>query len=266
MSLRDPASRTADNMTPGYTTSVTSSRSALITGGSSGIGLAVARMLAARGYALTISGRRPEKLDAAAGELRSEGFHVLAKPAQMGDEEEVAGLVEAHRERFGGLDVLVNNAGVGIAQPTDRIQTKHLDMQLAVNLRGAIIATRECLGMLREAGAEHGKALVVNMASLSGKDGVRGLAVYSATKAALIALSESTQKDVSGTGVQVTALCPGLVDTPMSANVGESTEQMVRPEDVARAVAFLLDTSPNCFVPEMVLVPPGPPVPAFSAS
>ena len=243
---------------------MTSPRAALITGGSSGIGLAVARVLGARGHGLTISARRPEKLEAAAEELRADGFDVLAVPAQLGDEEQVTALVEAHRDRFGRLDVLVNNAGIGIAQPTDRIQTKHLDIQLAVNLRSAIIATRECLGMLREAGAEHGKALVVNMASLSGKDGVRGLAVYSASKAALIALSESTQKDVTGEGIQVTALCPGLVDTPMSANVNESPEGMVKPEDVAEAVAFLLDTSATCFVPEMVLVPPGPAVPVLT--
>jgi NAD(P)-dependent dehydrogenase (short-subunit alcohol dehydrogenase family) len=241
-------------------------RAALVTGGSSGIGLAVARALGASGYALTISARRPEKLEAAAEELRGGGLHVLAVPAQMTVEEQVVALVNAHQKRYGRLDVLVNNAGVGIAQPADEIQTKHLDMQLSVNLRGAIIATRECLGLLRSSGSEHGKALIVNMASISGKDGVSGLSVYSATKGALIALSAATQKEMSGAGIQVTALCPGLVDTPMAETVSESPEEMVKTEDISRAVLFLLETSPNCLVPEVVLVPPSGRLPVFSGA
>ena len=137
-------------------------RAALVTGGSSGIGLAIARALGEDGYGVTISARRPEKLDAAAEELRGAGIDVHSTPANMAGEEAVAGVVEAHRERFGRLDVLVNNAGVGIGEPMAEISTKFLDMQLGVNLRAVVVATREALPMLREAGAEHGKALIVN--------------------------------------------------------------------------------------------------------
>ena len=146
-------------------------KAALITGGSSGIGLAIARMLGEDGYGLTVSARRPEKLEAAVEDLRSAGLDVQSVPANMADEESLNALVAAHKERYGRLDVLINNAGVGIGEAMDALTTKYVDMQLGVNLRAVILMTRECLPMLREAGAEHGKALLVNTASISGKAG-----------------------------------------------------------------------------------------------
>ena len=105
-------------------------RAALVTGGSSGIGLAIARALAEDGYGITLSARRPEKLAAAGDAMRDDGFDVLDVPAQMTEEEELRTLVEAHAERFGRLDVLVNNAGVGIGEAMDELTTKKVDMQL----------------------------------------------------------------------------------------------------------------------------------------
>jgi NAD(P)-dependent dehydrogenase (short-subunit alcohol dehydrogenase family) len=234
-------------------------RTALVTGASSGIGLAIARALGEDGYALTISARRPEKLEAAAEQLRGEGLELQSVPAQMAEEDEVVKLVNAHREKYGRLDVLVNNAGIGIGAAMDSIQTKHLDLQIGVNLRSLIIATREALPMLREAGAEHGKALIVNTASIAGKSGQAWLSVYAATKGAVINFSVGTQKELGDAGVQVTALAPGFVDTPMTDFVKEQVEaeQMIRPEDIAEAVRFLLRTSPNCLVPEIVFARPG---------
>ena len=234
-------------------------RAALVTGASSGIGLAIARALGEDGHALTVSARREGKLEDAANELRDLGLEVQSVVAQMGDEQDVVDLVTAHRERYGRLDVLVNNAGIGIGQPMDSIQSKHLDIQLGVNLRGLILATRESLPMLREAGAEHGKALIVNTASIAGKTGEAWLSVYSATKAGVIAFSQATQKEVGDTGIQVTALAPGFVDTPMTDFVKDTVgaEKMIRPEDIAEAVRLLLRTSPNCLIPEIVFVRPG---------
>jgi NAD(P)-dependent dehydrogenase (short-subunit alcohol dehydrogenase family) len=234
-------------------------RAALITGGSSGIGLAIARALGEDGYGLTVSARRPEKLEAAADDLRSSVAEVHAVPANMADEEAVADVVRSHRDRFGRLDVLVNNAGVGIGQPMSEIVTKHLDLQVGVNLRSLIIATREALPMLREAGAEHRKALIVNTASISGKSGQPWLSVYSATKAGVVGFSQATQKEVSEDGIQVTALCPAFVDTPMTEFVKDQVkaEEMIRPEDIAESVRFLLRTSPACLVPEIVFMRPG---------
>jgi NAD(P)-dependent dehydrogenase (short-subunit alcohol dehydrogenase family) len=234
-------------------------RAALITGGSSGIGLAIARALGEDGYRLTVSSRRPEKLEAAAEDLRSAGLEVASLPANMADEEDLKTLVEAHRERYGRLDVLINNAGVGIGEAMDALTTKYVDMQLGVNLRALILTTRECLPMLREAGREHGKALIVNTASISGKAGQPWLSVYSATKAAVIGFSQATQAEVVGQRIQVTALAPAFVDTPMTEFVKESVaaEEMIRPEDIAESVRFLLRTSRNCLVPEIIFLRPG---------
>ena len=233
-------------------------RAALVTGGSSGIGLAIALALGEDGYGVTIAARRPEKLDAATEVLRTAGIDVHSVAANMTDEEAIVGVMGAHRERFGRLDVLVNNAGVGIGQPMAEISSKYLDMQLGVNLRAVVIGTREGLPMLREAGAEHGKALIVNMASISGKAGVAWLSVYSATKAGVVGFSQATQKEVAGQGIQVTALCPGFVNTPMTDFVKEQVkpEEMIRPEDIAESVRFLLSTSSACLVPELVFTRP----------
>lgn len=233
-------------------------KAALVTGGSSGIGLAIAKALAEDGYGITLSARRAEKLAAAAEDMRNEGHDVADVATQMTDEGELRKLVEAHRERFGRCDVLLNNAGVGIGQAMHELGTKQVDIQLGVNLRAVMLMTRECLPMLREAGGEHGKALIVNTASIAGKSGQPWLSVYSATKAAVIGFSQATQKEVSGQGIQVTALAPGFVDTPMTEFVKEQVdaEAMIRPEDLAQAVRFLLGTSPNCLVPEIVFMRP----------
>jgi NAD(P)-dependent dehydrogenase (short-subunit alcohol dehydrogenase family) len=233
-------------------------KAALVTGGSSGIGLAIARALAEDGYALTVSARRPEKLTAAAEELRGEGAEVLDAPANMADEEDLVKVVAAHKEKYGRLDVLINNAGVGIGEAMAEMTTKKVDMQLDVNLRAIILVTRECLPMLREAGAEHGKALIINTASVAGKSPQPWLSVYSATKAAVLAWSQSTQKEVSGQGIGVTALAPGFVDTPMTEFVkGQvAAEEMIQPQDLAESVRFLLKTSRYCVVPEIVFLRP----------
>ena len=234
-------------------------RAALITGGSSGIGLAIARALGEDGYGVTIAARRPEKLETAAQSLGEAGIDVHFVAAQMTDEDEIAGMVAAHRERFGRLDVLVNNAGVGIGEAMDQITAKKLDIQIGANLRGLILSTREALPLLKEAGAEHGKALIVNTASIAGKQGQGWLSVYSATKAGVIGFSQATQKEHEGQGIQVTALCPGFVDTPMTEFVRGHVpqEEMIRPEDIAESVRFLLRTSPACLVPELVFTRPG---------
>jgi NAD(P)-dependent dehydrogenase (short-subunit alcohol dehydrogenase family) len=234
-------------------------RAALVTGGSSGIGLAIARVLGGEGYALTVAARRPEKLESAAEELRGEGFEVQSVAANMTEEEDVVGVFAKHREAYGRLDALVNNAGVGIGAPMEEIQTKHLDMQLAVNLRALIVGTREGLPLLKRAGAEHGKALIVNTASIAGKGGQAWLSIYAATKAAVINFTQSTHREAGGAGIQCTALAPGFVDTPMTefAKGQVPGEEMIRPEDIGEAVRFLLRTSRNCHVPEIVFTRPG---------
>jgi NAD(P)-dependent dehydrogenase (short-subunit alcohol dehydrogenase family) len=234
------------------------SRAALITGGSSGIGLAIAQALGEDGYGITLSARRPEKLEEAAKGLADKGIEVNSVPANVTEEDDIKRVVDSHRERFGRLDVLVNNAGIGIGAPVADTSTKKLDVQLDVNLRGVYITARECIPLLKEAGAEHGKALMLNTASIAGKHGQGWLAAYSATKFGVVGLSQALHKELSRDGVQVTAICPGFVDTAMTDWVqGVEREDMIQPEDIAEGVRFLLRTSRACVVPEIQFIRPG---------
>jgi NAD(P)-dependent dehydrogenase (short-subunit alcohol dehydrogenase family) len=234
-------------------------RAALITGGSSGIGLAIARALGEDGYGVTVAARRPDKLEAAVARLRAEGVDVRSVAANVSDEDEVKRVVEEHREGFGRLDVLVNNAGLGIGAPVAETETKKLDLQLGVNLRAVYLLTRECIPMLKEAGAQHGKALIVNMASIAGKHGQGWLAAYSATKFGVVGLSQALHKELSTDGIQVTALCPAFVATAMTDWVEDQVpkDEMIQPEDIAEAVRYLLRTSRACIVPEIQFLRPG---------
>lgn len=233
-------------------------RAALITGGSSGIGLAIARVLGEEGYGLTVSARRPEKLEEAVKGLVDAGLDAHAVPANMTKEEEIAALAAAHRERYGRLDVLVNNAGVGIGGTIEEHETKKLDIQLGANLRGVYLMTRECIPLLKEAGAEHGKALLLNVASIAGKRGQPWLAAYSATKAGVVGLSQAAHGELAPAGIQVTAFCPAFVATDMTDWVqGVPKEEMIQPEDIAEAVRFLLRTSRHCIVPEVQFIRAG---------
>jgi NAD(P)-dependent dehydrogenase (short-subunit alcohol dehydrogenase family) len=234
-------------------------RAAIVTGASSGIGLAIARMLGQEGYAMTLAARRPEKLEDAAKGLADERYDVNAIAANVADEDAIKSVVDAHRERFGRLDVLVNNAGVGVGQPVGEIATKRLDMQLDINLRSIVLFYRESLPMLREAAAEHKSALVVNTSSISGKRGEAWLSVYSATKHGVVGWTEAMNKELGAEGIKSTALCPAFVDTPMTDFVKEhvAAQDMIRAEDIAESVRFLLRVSPACVVPEIMFVRPG---------
>jgi NAD(P)-dependent dehydrogenase (short-subunit alcohol dehydrogenase family) len=217
--------------------------SGLVTGGSSGIGLAIARALREDGYDLTISSRRPEKVEAAAGEL---GAHAIA--ADVSREEDCERLVAAHRERFGGLDVLVNSAGIGIGGRIEDLSTKHFDLQLAVNLRGLFLVTKLCLPMLKES-----RGWIVNLASIAGTIPTPGLSAYGASKAAVISLTRTLNAEVESAGVRAVALCPGFVDTPMAEWSGIPAEEMIQPEDCAETVRYLLRLTPHARVPQVVI-------------
>jgi NAD(P)-dependent dehydrogenase (short-subunit alcohol dehydrogenase family) len=234
-------------------------RAAIVTGASRGIGFALAEVLGEEGFALTITARKPEGIERAAHQLGEKGFEVEHVAANMADEESIRQVVQRHRDRYGRLDVLVNNAGVGIGAAASEHQTKYVDMQLDVNLRAIIIFYRECLEMLTAAGGEHRSALVVNMASIAGKSPAAWLSVYSATKAAVIAYTRSMNKEFAEQGVKSVAFCPGFVDTDMTDFVKDTVppEEMLRPSDIGEALRFLLKVSPACVVPEIVFERPG---------
>ena len=216
---------------------------ALITGGSSGIGLAIAEALHADGYDLTLAARKRERLDEAARTLGA-----LAVVTDVTDDDDCERLVAAHRERFKRLDVLVNSAGVGVAGRIEDLATKHWDLQLNVNLRGAFLVTKHALPLLKDA-----RGLVVNLASIAGTMPAPGLAAYGAAKAALISFTRSLNAEHDDDGVRATAICPGFVDTPMAAWTGMGSDEMIQPEDCAELVRALLRLSPRARVPQIVI-------------
>jgi NAD(P)-dependent dehydrogenase (short-subunit alcohol dehydrogenase family) len=234
-------------------------RAALVTGASRGIGFALAQTLGEEGYSLTITARKPDSLERAAAELGERGFEVEYVAANLADEDAVRDVVRRHRERYGRLDVLVNNAGIGVGAKAEEHQTKYVDIQLAVNLRAPILFYRECADMLRAAGAEHRSALVVNLASIAGKSPQAWLSVYSATKAALAAYTVSMNKEFAKQGVKSVAFAPGFVDTDMTDYVKDRipAEEMLLPSDLGEALRFLLRVSPQCLIPEIVFQRPG---------
>jgi NAD(P)-dependent dehydrogenase (short-subunit alcohol dehydrogenase family) len=216
-------------------------------------------MLGEEGYGLTVAARRPEKLEAAAQGLRDEGYDVEHVAGNMASEEAIQAVVARHQERFGRVDVLVNNAGIGLGAAIGDTETKRLDMQLDINLRAIVLFYRECLDMLKAAAAEHKNALVVNTASIAGKHGQAWLSIYGATKAGVVGFTEGMNKELAPEGIKSCALCPAFVDTPMTDFVKEqvSADEMIQPTDIAEAVRMLLRLSPACIVPEMMFVRPG---------
>src|SRR5258707_491746 len=161
-------------------------RAALVTGGSSGIGLAIARMLRDEGYELTLASRRAERVQAAAEELGA-----LAVAVDVGSAEDCARLVAEHQERYGRLDVLVNSAGTGVGGTVEDLPAKHFDLQIGVNLRGLFLVTQAAIPLLRET-----RGWIVNLASIAGTLPAPGLATYGATKAAVISLTHSLNEEL----------------------------------------------------------------------
>ncbi|HEY2327196.1 MAG TPA: SDR family oxidoreductase [Gaiellaceae bacterium] len=217
--------------------------SALVTGGSSGIGLAIARMLRAEGFELTLASRTQEKIEAAAGELGAQ-----AVAANMGSEEDCIRVVAAHKERFGGLDVLVNSAGIGIGDSAESLSAKHMDLQIGVNLRGLLLVTREALPLLKSS-----RGWIINLASIAGTEPTPSLLVYGATKAAVIAATRTLNAELDGDGVRAIAICPGFVDTPMAQWSGLPGTEMIQPEDCAEVVRMCLKLSPHARIPQVII-------------
>jgi len=218
-------------------------KAALVTGGSSGIGLAIALMLAAEGFELTLASRTKEKIEAAAADLGA-----LAVAADVAKEEECRRLVDEHGERHGRLDVLVNSAGIGIGGKIDELPAKHLDLQLDINLRGLMLVTAAALPLLRES-----RGLIVNLASIAGTIPAAQLPVYAASKAAVISFTRSLNAGEEEHGVRATALSPGFVDTPMAEWSGLEPDEMIQPEDCAEVVRTLLRLSPRARLPHVVI-------------
>lgn len=238
---------------------MTPAKAAVVTGGSSGIGLAIARMLADEGHAITLVARRADRLEEAVHQLRDGGAQVQAHSANLADRNAFAGIVDAHREAFGRLDVLVNNAAIATEAPIEDMPERRIDLQLDVNFRAVVSAYRAALPLLRAAAQEHHNALVVNTASISARIPEPCLSIYAASKAALIGFTRAMNKELGPDGIKSSVLIPGMVATPLIEHLQNVTpaEEMIQPTDIAEVVRMLLRVGPSCVVAELEIQRPG---------
>jgi 3-oxoacyl-[acyl-carrier protein] reductase len=219
---------------------------AIVTGGTRGIGLAIAAWFAEHGASVVVSGRDADRLNAAVKELARDGAPVAGLVADAARREDADRLVETARERFGRLDVLVNNAGITRDGLVIRMKDEDWDRVLEVNLRGAFLMTRAASkAMVR---AKTG-GRIVNMASTAGAMGNAGQANYSAAKAGLIGLTKATARELAHWGILVNAVAPGLIDTDMAAALPDEAREALLAQvplkrigtarEVAEMVGFL---------------------------
>ncbi|WP_020661446.1 SDR family NAD(P)-dependent oxidoreductase [Amycolatopsis benzoatilytica] len=232
-------------------------KTALVTGASRGIGLEITRRLAAEGYALTIAARREPGLLEVAASLRETGAEIHAVVANLAREEDITRLAAEHAEKYGALDLLVLNGGVGAEGRVAELPLKTYDLVLNVNLRAQFQLIQETLPLLRKsAGTAPARgAKIVALASITGVAGEPGLAAYGASKAGLISLCETVTLEESRNGITATALCPGYVDTDMAAQKRDTIglETMLTTGDVAELVLAVSRLSAHAAVPTIVL-------------
>lgn len=231
-------------------------RTALVTGASGGIGEAITAMLREEGFVVTMLGRDAAKLRAVADRLGA-GPESTWAAGSITDDGYLDEVVTGHTERFGSLDLLVNNAGIAGTRAVGDLDAELVDAQLAVNLRAVIMLTNKCLPLLRSAVRARGSAQIVNTASNAGKRGEASLASYSATKAGVVGFTEALHDELAGEGIKATAICPGLVDTPMADDYREGgAVEMISPQDVAEVIRLTTRLSRACIIPEIVLLRP----------
>lgn len=232
-------------------------RVALITGGSTGIGRAIADALGRAGCRIAICARSRDRLEATADELARGGFDVLAVPADVSREESVEQLADRVTGELGAVDVLVNNAGVARFGRIDQLTPGDYDAVFDVNVRGLFLCTRAFApGMM-----ERGDGVVVNIASLAGKNHFAGGSVYAASKHAVLGMSKCMMLDLREHGVRVIAVCPGSVDTPFfdkQDRFEPDRDRIVQPEDVARVVVDAVRLSDRGTVSEVEIRPVNP--------
>jgi NAD(P)-dependent dehydrogenase (short-subunit alcohol dehydrogenase family) len=213
-------------------------------------------MLGSEGYSLTVSSRKPDHLGPAAESLRSKGYPVHQALGDVLDDEDVTRIVSEHEAAWGRLDVLVNGAGGGIMARLGELGDRKTDRQLGLNLRSAIVFVHRCLPLLRRSVDPSSPALIVNVASLAGKEGAPALSIYAAAKHGLVGFTASLNAELAGEGIRSTVLCPQVVDTPLTDHPAFTERMpkadMITTNDIAESVRFLLRLSPACVVPELV--------------
>ncbi|WLV25246.1 SDR family oxidoreductase [Aciduricibacillus chroicocephali] len=213
-------------------------KTAIITGASSGIGAAIARELASAGANVVLAARRAQPLIEQADEIKASGSVALAVPTNMAVKEEVEQLVKQAAEHFGHVDIFVNNAGQMLSAQVTKGEVEDWERMIDVNVKGVLYGINAVLPAMLTRSEGH----LVNIASVSGHEVTKTSTVYSATKFAVRAISQGLEKELARTGVRVTNISPGMVDTPLSNTITD--RQKLAAEDIAKAVVYAV-TQPD---------------------
>lgn len=235
---------------------------AVVTGASSGIGLAIARRLAAEGYDLAICARRQERLSAAADTLRRQDIDVLAQTVDLRHESQILSFFAAVKDRWGRLDALINNAGLGHKEPLMTGSTEAWREMLDVNVLALCICTREAVSLMEPANAGH----ILHISSMSGHRVPAIAGLYSATKFAVRSLTETLRRELraADSSIRVSSISPGIVETEFAENYHQSAEKakdtysqfpVLQAVDIANAVAYVLSQPAHVEVHDILVRP-----------
>lgn len=226
-------------------------KTALISGASRGIGLAVAKRLAAMGAQVCICARGAKRLEEAQREIARAGGKCIAVAADVSRAAEVSALVQETEKRMGPVEILVNNAGTGYFGPTHEAPEEKWDAVLDANLKSVFLLSKAVApGMIARRSGH-----IVNIASIAGKSAFAGGGIYCASKWGLLGLTQCMAEDLRQHGIRVSAVCPGSVNTEFSPHTGKDASKMLQPEDIAHAVAAMVTQAPQSFISEIVLRP-----------
>jgi 3-oxoacyl-[acyl-carrier protein] reductase len=227
-------------------------KSAIVTGGSRGIGLAIARVIGKLGARVSICGRDQHRLGDALEKLRMDGTEAMANVADVTVAGDVTTLVEKTKDKFGPVQVLVNNAGVGIFKPAHQLSLGEWDSVMDTNLKGAFLMCRAVVpDMIQRGGGD-----IINIASLAGKNAFAGGGVYCASKWGLLGLTHCMAEDLRDAGVKVSAICPGSVATEFFHSSSKfDVTKMLQADDVAHVAEMILTQEPQSFLSEISIRP-----------
>lgn len=228
-----------------------SGKTALITGGGTGIGRGVALALAEKGCNVGVCGRRKEPLEEVLGVVQARGGRGLALVADVSQEDDIEKMVKSTLDEFGQIDILINNAGIGGGGYIHNHDLHTWDRVMAINLRGPFLTSRAVLPMMREQKGGH----IINISSESGLEYYQGNGAYGVSKHALNALGEFIQRENQDYGIRVDTICPGMVITEMTENSqGLDHGKCLYPEDIADLVLWLLSRRENIKIGTPILI------------
>lgn len=222
---------------------------AVVTGASSGIGEAIATLLHEEGVKVILAGRNKDKLQNVANQLAQDSVKVV--PTDVTNKEEVDELIKIAQQTFGGLDIVINSAGQMLSSKITDYQVDEWDSMIDVNIKGTLYTAQAALPTMLEQSSGH----LINIASISGFEVTKSSTIYSATKAAVHTITQGLEKELAKTGVKVTSISPGMVDTAITAAYNPSDRKKLNPQDIAEAVLYALTQPSHVNVNEITVRP-----------